>query len=97
MELELTLRPNDAPHICVKAMSTAGIALRSRFRVLGRRDDFDHAIEHHIEVLRLLRADPNADLPRALEDLGNDLLKSLVERLFRDALGLQPPLYSLCY
>jgi tetratricopeptide (TPR) repeat protein len=101
LERELSLRPTDSP-VRATTMSIFGIALLSRFRVLGRREDLDRAIKHHTDALELRRSDRNADLSLALEDLGNDLVKRFEEfgdpddlmnsiDLFRNTLELRPP------
>ena len=95
----------------VRALSSLGTVLSTRFSLLGRREDLKRAIESHEVALMIRRTDPDAGASLAfqLEDVAIDLVKEFEEyeepsrpegiftaiNYLREALGLRSPGHPL--
>ena len=65
----------------VRALSSVGTVLSTRFSLLGRREDLNYAIHCHEKALMIRRSDSDAGASLAfqLEDFANDLIKEFEE------------------
>ena len=79
-ERERQLHPNTALER-VRALSSLGTVLSTRFSFLGRREDLKRAIKSHEEALMIRKTVPDVDASLAfqLEELANDLVKEFEE------------------